>query len=184
MDRGTSKNNSRGNIAYIDGQNLHLGTTKQEPSWIADLKKTRFYLDRKYNVTEAYYYVGYKIKENQSLYNKIKEASFILIFREHDQNMASGKKGNVDTDIVFDIMKRLQRQPESFDKIILVTGDGDYYKLVQYLIEEERLEKILFPKMRYASSLYKSISNEYFDNLSKPETIKRIGKLKRGMRKR
>ena len=80
---------------------------------------------------------------------------------------------------MFDIMKRINREPKSFNKIILVTGDGDYYKLVQYLIEEDRLEKILFPKKRFASSLYKSIANEYSDNLSKPEIIKRIGKSKR-----
>ena len=174
-----------GNIAYIDGQNLRKGTTKREPLWEVDLKKTRFYLARKYNVTEAYYYMGYRINDakHKAIYQEIKAAGFILKFRRHNVEMRGEKKGNVDADIIFEIMKRIYRR-EPFDKIVLVSGDGDYRMLVDFLIEEGRLEKMLFPKFRYASSLYKSITNEYFDNLSKLETIERIGKPKRKRRKR
>ena len=148
-----------GNIAYIDGQNLYRGTTEEEPMWEASLKKTRSYLTEKYNVTKAYYYMGYRIDNDfyKAIYKGIKEAGFILKFRQHNIEMMGEKKGNVDTDIVFDIMKRLYEKPESFNKIILVTGDGDYFKLVDFLIEKNRLEKILFPKRRYASSLYLSL---------------------------
>jgi uncharacterized LabA/DUF88 family protein len=51
-------------------------------------------------------------------------------------------------------MHRLLEEND-FDKIVLVTGDGDYIKTVNYLIEIDRLEKILFPNNKY-SSLYKS----------------------------
>ena len=53
--------------------------------------------------------------------------------------MKGEKKGNVDADIIFDIMKRIHRR-EPFDKIVLVSGDGDYRMLVDFLIEEGRLE--------------------------------------------
>lgn len=43
-----------------------------------------------------------------------------------------------------------------FNKIILVSGDGDYKKVVDYLISKERFEKILFPNRKFASSLYKN----------------------------
>ena len=47
------------NIAYIDGQNLYMGTTTREPSWKVDLARFREYLRKKYNVERAYYYLGY-----------------------------------------------------------------------------------------------------------------------------
>ena len=46
------------NIAYIDGQNLYMGTTKNEPRWTVDLVRFRQYLNRKYGVDDAYYYLG------------------------------------------------------------------------------------------------------------------------------
>lgn len=50
------------NIAYIDGQNLHMGTKSGEPSWEIDLARFRQYLARKYNVEKAFTtLVTYKI---------------------------------------------------------------------------------------------------------------------------
>jgi uncharacterized LabA/DUF88 family protein len=74
------------------------------------------------------------------------------------------KKGNVDSDIIFNIMKKLYKK-EQFDKVVLVSGDGDYKLVVDFLIEENRFKKILFPNKKYASSLYKKIGSLYFDAL-------------------
>lgn len=38
------------NVAYIDGQNLFMGTTKREPSWAVDLVRFRVFLKEKYDV--------------------------------------------------------------------------------------------------------------------------------------
>ena len=181
MSKGTAKDNSRGNIAYVDGQNLYASTTKCVTPWWVDLLKFRIYLKYRFNVTEAYYYLGYEIDTEpyQAMYQEIKAAGFILKFREHNVEMRGEKKGNVDTDMVFDIMKRLQKQPGSFNKIVLVSGDGDFRKLVDYLIEEARFEIILLPDWDNASSLYNSITDKYYENLSRSETIERIGKPKR-----
>lgn len=169
--------NAPNNIAYIDGQNLHLGTTKRDPIWQVDLKKFRVFLKEKYGVQKAYYYLGYIQDEEQYqvLYESIQSAGFILVFRKHNDSMKSTKKGNVDTDIVFSIMKRLCKQ-EDFDKVVLVSGNGDYRMMVDFLIEEGKFEKILFPKQRYASSLYKAITRKYFADLSDTSTIKKIGR--------
>jgi uncharacterized LabA/DUF88 family protein len=70
----------------------------------------------------------------------------------------------VDSDIIFDIMKRIYKQ-DFFDKIVLVSGDGDYKMLVDFLIEENKFKKILFPNKDFASSLYKKITRVYFDYL-------------------
>jgi len=49
-------------------------------------------------------------EENQDLYAKIQEAGFILVFKKHSDIMAGKKKGNVDTDIVFSIMKKYTKK--------------------------------------------------------------------------
>jgi len=165
------------NIAYVDGQNLHIGTMKRDPEWQVDLTRFRIYLQKKYSVSKAYYYLGY-VQDGttyESLYEEIQAAGFILVFREHNSAMVGKKKGNVDTDIVFSIMKRLYKK-ESFDKVVLVSGDGDYKILVDFLIEEGKLEKVLFPKQRFASSLYNTIGEWYRADLSTPDTRKKIGK--------
>ena len=74
-----------------------------------------------------------------------------------------------DTDIIFSIMERMYKQ-EKFDKVVLVSGDGDYKKLIDFLIEQNKLEKVLFPKQRYASSLYNSIGDWYPADLSDQDT--------------
>ena len=162
------------NIAYIDGQNLYMGTASCEKSWKVDLFRFRIYLREKYKVKKAYYYIGYTISKHQSLYEKLQEAGFIIVFRKHNVAMEGKKKGNVDSDIIFNIMKKLYKK-EDFDKIILVSGDGDFRMMVDFLIEENRFEKMLFPNQKYASSLYKHISDKYFSNLNIEGVRKKIG---------
>lgn len=152
----------KNNLAFVDGQNLYLGTITSEKKWMVDLVRFRIYLDRKYKVKKAYYFLGYTNGEYQDLYDKIQEAGFILKFKKHTLMMLGKKKGNVDSDIVFSIMKKLYRK-EKFDKVVLVSGDGDYKELVDFLIGEDKFEKILFPNKKFASSLYRRLGSEFYD---------------------
>jgi len=150
------------NIAFIDGQNLHLGT--REDSWKIDFAKFKIYLKEKYRVSNAYYFIGYKTEKYNEIYFHLEKAGFILIFKEHNKESFAKKKGNVDTDIVFEIMKNLVDNT-NFNKIILVSGDGDYKKLVDYLIHKDKFEKILFPNRKFVSSLYKKLETREYDYL-------------------
>jgi hypothetical protein len=107
------------NIAFIDGQNLNYSTVDSTPSWKVGLKQFRTYLKEKYQVDEAYYFLGCIDNNYSEMYDNIQKAGFILVFREHNPKFLSVKKGNVDTDIVFSIMKKLYKH-EDFEKIILV----------------------------------------------------------------
>jgi len=172
------------NLAFIDGQNLHFGTIKCNDcsekynipikeiklsdckcgkAWKVNLEKFRIYLKENYDVERAYYFLGYLEEENDDIYKDIQEAGFIVSFREHHKLSKSAKKGNVDTEIVFEVMKSVI--DNDFDKVVLISGDGDYKKLVQYLIDKNKFAKILFPNKKFASSLYNSIGSEYFDYL-------------------
>ncbi|PIR46135.1 MAG: hypothetical protein COV08_01340 [Candidatus Vogelbacteria bacterium CG10_big_fil_rev_8_21_14_0_10_49_38] len=165
------------NLAFVDGQNLHLGTT--ENGWKIDYKKFRIYLKEKYGITEAYYFFGYVSEKEQDLYNNLQKAGFIIIFKEHNRELIAKKKGNVDTDIVLEVMKALIENKDDFQKIVLISGDGDYKKLVDYLINKNRFKKILFPNNK-ASSLYKNLGSEYYDYL---DNIKSYIEYKNGHQK-
>lgn len=92
------------NLAYIDGQNLHMGTKIADLPW------------------------------------------------------------NVESDIIFSVMDKIHSHAD-FERIVMVSGDGDYKMLVDHLIKNKKFEKILFPNKKFASSLYNSIGSEYFDYL-------------------
>ena len=78
--------------------------------------------------------------------------------------MSGKKKGNVDTDIVFLIMSKLYKK-EKFDKVVLVSGDVDYKRMVSFLIDEKRFSKLITPCRKQMSSLYKKIDSAFIDAL-------------------
>ncbi len=162
------------NYAFIDGQNLYIGTAKRNvDAWKIDLTKFRVYLQQKYHVTKAFYFLGFLEEDNQKIYEEIQTAGFILLFREHTSLMLGKKKGNVDSDIILHIMKKMYYK-EAFDGIVLVSGDGDYKQLVDFLITEKKFKKILFPDAQRASSLYKKIGAQFFAPLDNVDVRRKI----------
>jgi len=151
------------NYAYIDWQNFHLGTTKTEWGFKVDLIKFRIYLKDKYNIEKAYYFLWYLQDDNIPMYTRLQEAGFIVVFKKQVLESKSKKKWNIDSDLIFHIMKKIIIEPENFNKIVLVSGDWDFKILVDFLIEQNRFKKILFPSKKYASSLYKDLTRNYFD---------------------
>lgn len=162
------------NYAFIDGQNLYLGTTQTNGNkWSVNHSKFRVYLAEKYNVVEAYYFLGFVSEDQQELYDNLQKAGFILVFREHSSALKGKKKGNVDCDIVFTIMRKLVEQ-DQFDKVLIISGDGDYKKLVDFLVKKDKFEKILFPNREFASSLYKKLGSEYYAYLDDKDVRAKI----------
>ena len=66
------------NYAFIDSQNLNLGI--QKLGWKLDYRRFRVYLAEKYGVKKAYIFIGF-VALNQSLYDHLQEAGFILKFK-------------------------------------------------------------------------------------------------------
>ncbi|OHB25585.1 MAG: hypothetical protein A2542_00795 [Parcubacteria group bacterium RIFOXYD2_FULL_52_8] len=136
------------NFAFIDSQNLNLGLRKL--GWKLDYKKFRTYLREKYSVQKAYCFIGF-VALNQPLYDTLQDAGFTLKFKPTIPD-ANGKiKGNVDADLVLCAALELPR----YNKAVLVSSDGDFYSLVQYLYDQEKLAAVLSPDMQHCSSLLK-----------------------------
>jgi uncharacterized LabA/DUF88 family protein len=142
------------NYAFIDSQNLNLGVKSQ--GWVLDFLRFRRFLKDKYKVGKAYLFIGY-ISGNQVLYTKLQEAGYVCIFKPTlviKENSNVKIKGNVDAELVLHTMI----QYPSYDKAIIVSGDGDFYCLVEYLVEQNKLVKIIVPNIHF-SSLLRKFSN-------------------------
>jgi uncharacterized LabA/DUF88 family protein len=165
------KNKYIKNIAFIDGQNLHIGTLQNR--WKVDFSKFRIFLRDQYCVGTAYYFLGYLSDISQEIGKNLQRFGYIVVYKQHGFYMKTTKKGNVDTDIVFEIMKNLIDN-QNFDKIVVVSNDGDYKKVIDYLITKEKFEKILFPNKNHVSSLYKILGNQFFASLDDKDTKRKI----------
>ncbi|OGZ07806.1 MAG: hypothetical protein A3C13_03940 [Candidatus Lloydbacteria bacterium RIFCSPHIGHO2_02_FULL_50_11] len=139
------------NYAFIDSQNVNLGI--RALGWKVDWRKFRIYLRDKYGVSKAFFFIGY-IKDYASLYAFLKQAGFHCIFKPTLELTNGETKGNVDAELVLHTMI----QWDNFDKAIVVSGDGDFYCLVEHLIKEKKFYKLLVPDERKYSSLFNRLT--------------------------
>ncbi len=151
------------NFAFIDAQNVHLGI--KSLGWDLDWRKFRVYLKEKYSVSTAYLFIGY-IPSNQDLYSNLQKNGYIIIFKPIIFDRSGKAKGNCDADLVLRTMIELP----NFDKAMIVTSDGDFYSLVKYLYENNKLQMVFSPYVKTCSKLLKKEAKEkiyFMDNLRK-----------------
>ena len=157
------------NYAFIDSQNLNLGT--QRMGWKMDWRRFRQYLKDEHNISKAYMFIGY-MSENEALYEYMHELGFLVVLKPtvdisqnesrndkgQNLNKPAGQtvekekgsvKGNVDAELVLYAMKEWP----NYNKAILVSGDGDFFSLAEYLNQNNKLGKILAPNWQYSSLL-------------------------------
>jgi uncharacterized LabA/DUF88 family protein len=172
--------------AFIDSQNLNLSV--QKLGWKMDWRRFRQFLADRYGVTKAFMFIGY-IPENEAMYEQMHDLGFAIVLkptfdmtRPHPEMMPEGLeqakngqnkpddedkkpvKGNIDAELVLWAMKEIS----NYDKAIIVSGDGDFYSLVEYLEEKKRLLHLLAPTGHY-SSLY----NKYDDYVVRLDQFRR-----------
>jgi uncharacterized LabA/DUF88 family protein len=166
------------NYAFIDSQNLNLGIREQ--GWALDFKRLRVYLKDKYAVTKAFLFIGY-VAGNESLYTALQDKGYILIFKPTLYLPDGSVKGNVDAELVLHAMIEYP----NYDKAIIISGDGDFHCLVEYLKKQNKLLKLLVPDWNnYSSLLRKFISNIAFMNtLKKKLEYKKPFKKKKQIKK-
>jgi len=151
------------NYAFIDSNNLYLGI--QSLGWKLDFTRFRRYLKDKYKVAVAYLFIGY-IQENQDLYSSLQKAGYVLIFKPVFPNADGDIKGNIDADLVLQAMIDYK----NYDKAVIITSDGDFYSLVKYLYENDKLKVVISPYTKTCSVLLKKSAKEkivFMDNLRK-----------------
>lgn len=110
----------------------------------------------------AFLFIGY-VPQNQSLYTFLQKNNYILVFKPTNKLPDGKVKGNVDAELVLHAMVEFS----NYDKALIVTGDGDFYCLVDHLKKKNKLLKLMMPnKFRY-SSLFRKLSSDivFMNNL-------------------
>lgn len=148
-------------FAFIDSQNLNLAIRDQ--GWKLDFARFRIYLKDKFKVEKAFLFIGY-IPTNQKLYAFLKRIGYQLIFKPILELKQRGQvlvKGNVDAELVLHSMIEYPH----YDKAIIISGDGDFYCLVNYLKKKKKLLRLIVPnKNQYSRLLRKFFKETVFLN--------------------
>ena len=139
--------------AFIDSQNLFMGV--KALGWELDYKKFRVYLKDKYHVSKTILFLGY-IKSNQKLYNYLYKCGYEIVFKPVVKHLNGIIKGNIDAELVLHSAKI---EYENYDKAIVISGDGDFYCLIEDMYREDRLYKLLIPNSKSESRLLKKFQN-------------------------
>jgi uncharacterized LabA/DUF88 family protein len=170
--------------AFIDSQNLNVSV--QKFGWKMDWRGFRKFLAEKYGVEKAFMFIGY-VPEYESIYEQMHEAGYAVVLKPtfdltrpqpemlevmdeaqavkpQENEEKKPVKGNIDAELVLWAMKELS----NYDKAIIVSGDGDFYCLVEYLESKGRLLHLLAPTEHY-SSLY----NRYEDYVVRLDQFRR-----------
>ncbi len=170
------KQSLKNNYAFIDSQNLNLGV--RSLGWRVDYRKLRLYLKNKYNVEEAYIFIGL-IQDNQKLYTMLQKAGFILVFKPTIRYFVNGVetvKGNVDAELV---LHAAAIEFSNYDKAIIITGDGDFACLMDFLKDKNKLKKIITPTEKYSQLL-----SPFKDFIVKAEQIRHAIELQKNQTRR
>ena len=145
-------------FAFIDSQNLYFGMKRL--GWNLDYRRFRIYLKEKYQAEKAYMFVGF-LPANNGVYSFLQEAGYILIFKPILE--IDGKiKGNCDSELVLQTMIEYP----NYQKAIIISGDGDFYCLVKYLSEKNKLGKVLAVSNGDCSSLLKKVAGQHLSFIS------------------
>ena len=161
------------NYAFIDNQNLNV--TVQNLGWKIDWRRFRKFLYDRYQVSQAYMFIGY-MPEHEEMYEFLHDAGYAIVLKPtydltRPQPEVNGEKvkeedkrhikGNVDVELVLWAMREINK----YDKAILVSGDGDFYSLVEYLEARGKLAKILTPSGHYSALFNKY--EKYIERIDK-----------------
>jgi len=156
------KQKEKPNYAFIDGQNLYLGT--KESGFDLEYGKFRIYLREKYKIERAYIFIGY-IEKNKDLYDSLQDQGYILKFKPVlPAKKGLKQKGDVDADMAFNIMKYYKE----YYGAVLITSDGDFDTIVAYLRKKKKLTAVISPSKEKCSSLLQKAAQEkifYIENI-------------------
>jgi uncharacterized LabA/DUF88 family protein len=135
--------------------------------WTVDVFRLRRYLKERFYVSKAFWFVGY-LPEQQAFYTVLRNAGFIVVFKEVARDRDGAPKGNIDVDLTLHAVDL----KEEYDGAVLLTSDGDFASLVRYLRERNKLRAVLSPTRRYTSKLLRravgsSFSLQYLDDARK-----------------
>lgn len=127
-------------IAYIDAANLHKSIGAL--GWTLDYRLFRRWLGQKYGIDTAYLFIGL-VPAQRSLYLRLQEYGYLLVYKEVTYDGSGKVKGNCDADLVLKIAQDFYEG--RLAQAVLVSSDGDYSSMVAFLKERKAFRALLSP---------------------------------------
>lgn len=150
--------------AFIDASNIIYGARAEK--WRIDQKKLFGYLRKKFKISKMFFYFG---EDN----NNSKQAKFLkklelfgyILRVKQIKRYGSRQKANCDVDLTMDMLLLIDK----YDRAIVLTGDGDFLPLFEYLKKQgKEIVIIAFAKRtarelrRFAGGEFIGLSNERY----------------------
>lgn len=121
---------------FVDGANF-FSMQKDSLLWFADPKKILDYLEQFGEIVDAYYYVGWDSAidpKQQGFYDALPGMGYTLVTKQiktifDNRSGYTKRKANLDIEIVLDMFNTI----EHYDMAILISGDSDFERALQFL---------------------------------------------------
>lgn len=156
--------------AFIDASNIIYGARTE--GWFIDQKKLFDYLKRKFKTSKTFFYFGKDdANKNQEKFLKKLESFGYTLRVKQIKRYGKRQKANCDVDLTLDMLVL----KEKYDQAIVLTGDGDFLPLFEYLKKEKKeITIIAFPKStarelrKFAGGKFIGLTNERYILERKP----------------
>ena len=152
--------------AFVDASNIIYGASGY--GWKMDFKKLTKYLKERYQVTRILYYAGVDMQNLKQLkfYEKLQEFGIELRLVPVKTFSDGRKKADIDSKMTFEMMLYFKE----YDKAIIMTGDGDFFWVLEYLIRSKKYITLIAHSKTTAQEL-KKLFGGYFTDLVKIKQI-------------
>lgn len=130
--------------------------------WHLDYRRFRIWLIEKYNVDRAYIFLGF-IADQQGLYDYLRRAGFILIFKTTVPGSEGKLKGNCDAEMVLKAI--VDFYENRFAQAVLISGDGDFACLATFLLNRKALKTVIAQTARGVLILSEKFLADAFMNV-------------------
>ncbi len=150
--------------AFIDAANLFRDTGRYG-GWEIDPRKLASYLRETCGAEKIFYFSGTEmhLRGEAERYRRLASLGYLLLLKPvkyyQQKDGYIKKKANCDVDMTFLLMK----EREYFDRLIFLSGDGDFLPVLRYLRESGK-EVIVLAKARKTSrDIRRAFGNNFID---------------------
>jgi len=162
-------------FAFIDLSNVFGGAESEK--WEVDYRKLKRYLVTRYGVARAFVFGGTSNRPDRvELHEQLSRLGYEVLLVPTRRFSDGSSKADVDSRMTFEIM-RLEKE---YDKAIVLTGDGDFYWVLEYLLARKESTKLFGFAQRTAIDL-KRLFGEHFADLSRLKPFLKVDKNENGV---
>lgn len=149
---------------FVDVQNMYYSAKNLYQNLVNFSKILEEAVAGRQLIRASAYVIRAEIPKQEQFFEALKYAGFDVKIKDLQVFAGGIKKGDWDVGIVMDILKIAPK----LDVVVLVSGDGDYIDLVEYLKSQGiRVEIMAFSQS--ASSKLKELSDEFVDLDKNPQ---------------